>query len=130
MMGDDDLGDLFNEFFKGSPELPPPTEDERRLEAMTATELHIVAFTEATERGGDGYHEMLPSWLDELKHYLPILEEFEEYEQCQKVFDTMRAIREDHSNVLLNHSLRNLRIDGEAEVLGDQDEPDSDELDF
>jgi len=124
----DDLENLFNEFFNNasSTPLPEPTPDQIRLEAMTATELHIQAFTEASERGGDGYHEMLPNWMEEFAYYLPILEDYEEYEQCQKVFDTMRAIREDGNNRKLQQSLHDLKV----EMVHEETEDDTDEPDF
>lgn len=127
----DDLENLFNEFFNNSDStpLPEPTPDQIRLEAMTATELHIQAFTEASERGGDSYHEMLSSWMEEFAYYLPVLEDFEEYEQCQKVFDTMKAIREDGNNIKLNKSLEDLKVTVVHEDM-DTENDDIDEPDF
>lgn len=107
----DDLNDFFDNLFEKGPDpLPEPSPDEERLEAITVTNIHMDAFREASAHGGDGYHEMLPDWLDELKYFLPILEQYEEYEQCQKVFDTMRAIREDHGNIVVNKSLEELDV--------------------
>ena len=107
----DDMKDFFDNLFEQGPgDLPEPSLDEQRIEAITITNIHITAFRESSAHGGDGYHEMLPEWLDELKYYLPILEEHEEYEQCQKVFDAMRAIREDHGNITVNKSLENLEV--------------------
>ena len=107
----DDMKDFFDTLFEQGPgPLPEPSPDEERLEAITVTNIHMTAFREASAHGGDGYHEMLPDWLDELKYWLPILEQYEEYEQCQKVFDTMRAIREDHGNIVVNQSLENLDV--------------------
>jgi hypothetical protein len=130
-MSNDDLENLFNEFFPdGLPEgsLPPPTEDELRIEAMTATELHMSAFYEASEERKEGWESMLPSWLDELKYYLKVLEDFEEYEQCAKVFKTMREIREVSSNIALGKSLEDLTVDIVYE--GDDPEPEDDGIDF
>ena len=128
-MSNDDLNDLFNEFFpEGLPEgaLPPPTEDELRLEAMTATELHISAFYEASESRKNGWTDMLPAWLDELKYYLKVLEDYEEYEQCAKVFKTMREIREVSANLALGKSLEDLKVD----IVYEGDEPEEDAIDF
>jgi len=123
----DDMGDFFDNLFeKGPGALPEPTLDEQRLEAITITNIHITAFREGSAHGGDGYHEMLPDWLDELKYYLPILEEHEEYEQCQKVFDAMRAIREDHGNIELNKHLTDLKVPVTYENPADAPEPDED----
>lgn len=105
----DDMDDLFNELFSGNmAALPAPTPEEIRLEAMTATELHIVAFNDAMENRTPGYEDMLGTWLEELQHYLPILEDYEEYEQCQKVFDAMREIRTEDANLRLNVELAEL----------------------
>lgn len=124
-MSDDDLNDLFNEFLSGnSGPLPEPTPEELRVEAMTATELHMTAFYEACETRTKGWREMLGSWLEELKHYLTVLEDFEEYEQCAKVFTCMREIREVSSNMTLNKHLADLNIDIVHEVEPDTDEPD------
>lgn len=121
-----EFDDLFNEFLSNKPDLPPPTPEQIRLEAMTATELHLAAFHEASEAGGDGWHEMLPDWLEELAHYLPILEEYEEYEQCAKVFKGMREIREVDSNLRLNADLDELKINvvHENDSADPTDDPD------
>lgn len=105
-----EFDDLFNEFLGSKKELPEPTDAEIRMEAMTATELHLAAFAESSEVKGDAWHEMLPSWLEELAHYLPILEDYEEYEQCAKVFKGMREIREVYNNLQLNADLADLKI--------------------
>lgn len=124
-MSDDELNDLFNEFLGGnSGPLPEPTAEEIRIEAMTATELHITAFYEACETRPKGWTNMLGSWLEELQHYLTVLEEFEEYEQCAKVFKCMRDIREISSNIKLGKHLAELSIDVIHEVEPDTDEPD------
>lgn len=125
-MSDDDLNDLFNEFLSGgsgSP-LPPPTAEEIRIEAMTATELHMTAFYEACETRTKGWRDMLGSWLEELQHYLKVLEDYEEYEQCAKVFKCMREIREVDSNIELNDHLADLHINIVHEAEPDTDEPD------
>jgi hypothetical protein len=124
-----EFDDLFNEFLNNSPEaLPPPTPEQERLEAMTATELHLTAFYEATESKGDNWHEMLPQWLEELAYYLPVLEDYEEYEQCAKVFKGMREVREVHNNLRLTASLHDLKIN----VVHESDNPElnDDGLDF
>jgi len=124
-----EFDDLFNEFLNNKPEaLPPPTPEQERLEAMTATELHLTAFYEATESKGDGWHEMLPQWLEELAYYLPVLEDYEEYEQCAKVFKGMREVREVHNNLRLNASLQDLKINVVHE--SDDTELNDDGLDF
>jgi len=124
-MSDDELNDLFNEFLGGnSGPLPEPTPEEVRIEAMTATELHMTAFYEACETRTKGWREMLGSWLEELQHYLKVLEEYEEYEQCAKVFKCMREIREVSSNMELNDHLAELSIDVVHEAEPDSDEPD------
>jgi hypothetical protein len=124
-----EFDDLFNEFLNNSPEaLPPPTPEQERLEAMTATELHLTAFYEATESKGDGWHEMLPQWLEELAYYLPVLEDYEEYEQCAKVFKGMREVREVHNNLRLTASLHDLKINVVHE--SDNSELNDDGLDF
>lgn len=125
MSDNESFDDLFNEFFAndGFKSIPPPTEEELRVEAMTATELHIVAFHAGVESGKDDYQGMLSAWLDELQYYLPVLEKHEEYEQCQKVVDTMRAIRVDSANITLNKELKELSIEHTL-ANTDHDEPD------
>lgn len=112
-MSENEFDDLFNEFFENAEtfELKPPTPEEIRREAMTATELHMTAFYAGSAVGDNSYQKMLPDWLEELQYYLPILEEYEEYEQCHKVFVCIKAIREDFANIELNKELRGLSIE-------------------
>jgi hypothetical protein len=126
-----DMDDFFNNMFSDGdePQMPIPTPEDLKNEAMHATNLHITAFNEASENRDKSYRKMLPIWAEELEYYLPILEDFEEYEQCQKVFDTQRTIRTERTNIKLNSELRELKIDVTHEV-EPQKETDSDELDF
>jgi len=120
-----DMDDLFKEFFEDGGQVPPATPEQIRMEAMTITELHIQAFNDAVDNlSGNGWHEMLGSWYDELSHFLPTLEEFEEYEQCAKVFKTMNELREVSANIGLNKSLTDLPINIVHEGKNQSDEPD------
>lgn len=103
-----DMDDLFKEFFESGASIAPPTPEEIRKEAMVATELHIAAFNDAIDSNETAWHDMLPEWAEELNHYLKVLEDFEEYEQCAKVFKCLREIREVHNNLQLNESLKSL----------------------
>jgi len=125
-----DMDDFFNNMFSDGdgPSMPVPTPEDLREEAMHATKLHIAAFNEASEIRDKAYQEMLPIWAEELEYYLPILEEFEEYEQCQLVFDAQKAIRTERANIKLNKELRDLKVDVTYEVEPTND--DQDELDF
>ena len=120
------MDDFFNDFFTGGAQLPEPTPEDVRMEAMTATELHIDAFNEAVEKRDKSYVEMLPIWHEELQYYLPILEDYEEYEQCKKVFDTMKVILTEETNIELNEQLDNLKVDvvRENDDITEEDEPD------
>lgn len=121
-----DMEDFFKEFFEEGEQIPPATPEQIRMEAMTITELHIQAFNDAIDNLNDkGWHEMLSSWYDELSHFLPTLEEFEEYEQCAKVFKTMNELREVSANIGLTKSLADLPI-----TIVQEDENRSDEPDF
>jgi hypothetical protein len=128
-----DMDDFFNNMFSDGdgPSMPVPTPEDLRKEAMHATKLHISAFNEASEIRDKAYQEMLPIWAEELEYYLPILEDFEEYEQCQLVFDTQRAIRTERANIKLNKELRDLKVDVTYEVEPANDDNNEDnELDF
>lgn len=122
-MSDDDLNELFENFFESGPTIPPPTPEEERMEAMTITELHLNAFYLSDQAGKKEWYDMLPEWLAEFKHYLPVLEEHEEYEQCAKVFKAMKEIRETSANHDINKALDELEIQVTNEA-------DQDELDF
>jgi len=129
-MSSDDLNDFFDNLFDGNGggmQPPPPPEPEDILEeALKACNVHIVAF----ESGGDKprspeYFKMLPIWRGELEHYLPILESFEEYEQCSLVFKTIKDIRTEEVNMQLMQSLNSLDIPVVDEPPTQQnDEPD------
>ena len=124
------MDDFFNEFLSGGArEIPEPTPEDIRLEAMTATELHITAFYAGVETNQGNWKDMLHDWYDELKHYLPILEDFEEYEQCAKVFKCQREIREVMLNDKLGKSLDKLEVTVVHENEPDTPEDDG-ELDF
>ena len=124
------MDDFFNEFLSGGArDIPEPTPEDVRLEAMTATELHMTAFYAGLETNKGQWREMLHDWYDELKHYLPILEDFEEYEQCAKVFKCQREIREVMLNDKLARSLNNLEVTTVYENEPENNEDDA-ELDF
>ena len=122
--------DFFNEFLSGgSRDIPEPTPEDVRMEAMTATELHMTAFYAGVETNQGNWKDMLHDWYDEFKHYLPILEDFEEYEQCAKVFKCQREIREIMLNDKLNKDLKKLEVTTVYEVEPEEPEDDG-ELDF
>lgn len=115
-MSSDDLNDFFDNLFDGNGggmKPPPPPEPEDILEeALKACNVHIVAFESGQEKPRNPeYFKMLPIWLGELEHYLPILESFEEYEQCSLVFKTIKDIKQEQMNLELIQSLNDLDID-------------------
>lgn len=127
-------GDGFDDFFDALSSgqlgpLPEPTPEDLRREAMTATELHIQAFEESVAKRDKEYEKMLPIWAEELAYYLPILEDHEEYEQCQKVFDAQKTIKAEYTNIKLNKELRDLKIEDKRPQPEPEPEDDG-ELDF
>ena len=132
-MNSDDLNDFFDNLFGGDggggfTPPPPPTPEQILEEALKATDVHVTAFNVGQEKPRNpNYFEMLPSWQEELEHYLPILEEFEEYEQCAVVWKAIREIKMERANLHVNQSLNDLDIQVEYEVT---DNTDSDEPDF
>lgn len=130
-MDSDGLDDFFNNLFGGEggefTPPPPPTDEELCAEAMKVTDAHLVAYYAATESitRPDNLRDMLDLWLEELDFYLPMLEEYEEYEQCSKVFKAMREIQISIANEQLVESLSALDISviDESEITS-SDEPD------
>jgi hypothetical protein len=130
-MSSDGLDEFFNNLFGGEggefTPPPPPTDEELRAEAMKVTDAHLVAYYAATESitRPDNLREMLDLWLEELTFYLPMLEDYEEYEQCSKVFKAMREIQISIANEQLIESLSDLDISviDESELTSN-DEPD------
>ncbi len=132
-MSTGDLDDFFNNLFGGEgggdfQPPPPPTEEEMRNEAVKVTESHLVAYYAASGARvqQENYPEMLDMWLEELTFYLPMLEDYEEYEQCSKVFKAMREIQISQANQSLIQSLSELDLSviDESEVNDASDEPD------
>ena len=130
-MSSDGLDEFFNNLFGGEggefTPPPPPTDEELRAEAMKVTDAHLVAYYAATESitRPDNLRDMLDLWLEELTFYLPMLEDYEEYEQCSKVFKAMREIQISIANEQLVESLSALDISviDESEITS-SDEPD------
>lgn len=130
-MSSDGLDDFFNNLFGGEggefTPPPPPTDEELCAEAMKVTDAHLVAYYAATESitRPDNLRDMLNLWLEELDFYLPMLEDYEEYEQCSKVFKAMREIQISIANEQLVESLSSLDISviDESEITS-SDEPD------
>ena len=131
-MSSDGLDEFFNNLFGGEggefTPPPPPTDEELRAEAMKVTDAHLVAYYAATESitRPDNLREMLDLWLEELTFYLPMLEDYEEYEQCSKVFKAMREIQISIANEQLVESLSALDIS----VIDESETTSSDEPDF
>ena len=131
-MSSDGLDEFFNNLFGGEggefTPPPPPTDEELRAEAMKVTDAHLVAYYAATESTTrpDNLREMLDLWLEELDFYLPMLEDYEEYEQCSKVFKAMREIQISIANEQLVESLSALDIS----VIDESETTSSDEPDF
>jgi hypothetical protein len=132
-MSNDSLDDFFNNLFGGEgggdfTPPPPPTDEELCAEAMKVTDAHLVAYYAATESitRPDNLRDMLDLWLEELSFYLPMLEDFEEYEQCSKVFKAIREIQISQANEQLLESLSDLDISviDESELTTDNGEPD------
>ena len=131
-MSDDGLNEFFNNLFGGEggdfTPPPPPTDEELCAEAMKVTDAHLVAYYAATESitRPDNFRDMLDLWLEELSFYLPMLEDYEEYEQCSKVFKAMREIQISIANEQLIESLSSLDISviDESEITTDNGEPD------
>ena len=131
-MSTGDLDDFFNNLFGGEggefTPTPPPTDEELCAEAMKVTDAHLVAYYAATESitRPDNLRDMLDLWLEELTFYLPMLEDYEEYEQCSKVFKAMREINISIANENLIQSLSDLDISviDESEITTDNGEPD------
>lgn len=133
-MSSDDLNDFFDNLFDGNGggmKPPPPPEPQDILEeALKACNVHIVAFESGMEKPRSGeYIKMLPIWLGELEHYLPILEDFEEYEQCSLVFKTIKDIKTEQMNLQLSQSLNSLDIEVVEDIPTDTNSAD-DEPDF
>ena len=127
----DELNDFFNNLFggQGGGELPPPqpTPEQLSSEALGATRVHIEAFNVSQDQPkSKTYFDMLPAWKTELEFYLPILEQDEEYERCQEVFDTLQKIDLELANISINQALNELDIEATGELSTDN----SNDLDF
>ena len=132
----DGLDDFFDKLFGGDmgggdfTPPPPPTDEELLHEAVKSTEAHMAAYHAACEakHRDAAFFKMLPVWLEELEFYLPMLEDYEEYEQCAKVWRTIRDIRIQQANDDLVAALNELDIEiieaGDDTSNTTDDEPD------
>jgi len=138
-MANDDLNDFFNSLFGGQggsgiPSEPTILTPEQELsEAMAATRVHLEAYHVGIKKGATGkeFFDMLPAWRDEFQHYLPVLEQAEEYERCQEVFNATNEITIILANQTINKQLNELDIvDVTGELSVDDSNTNDDELDF
>ena len=134
--GNDGLDDFFNNLFGGGggefTPPPPPTDEEILHEAMKSTEAHMAAYhatCEAKQRDA-AFFKMLPVWLEELEFYLPMLEDYEEYEQCAKVWRCIRDIRIQQANDDLIAALNELNIEVLESMPDEPTNSTDDEPDF
>ena len=99
---------------------PQPTPEQLSSEALGATRVHIEAFNVSQDAPkSKTYFDMLPAWKTELEFYLPILEQDEEYERCQEVFDTLQKIDLELANITINAALNELDIEATGELSTD-----------